>query len=62
MSSAICFNLDKSKILSAGNGLKKRALENTVGKGENAGNQNFLLFPQCFLSNSIMERNRHVSK
>ena len=21
-----------------------------VGKGENAGNQHFLLFPQCFLS------------
>ena len=29
--------------------LKKKALENTVGKGENAGNQHFLLFPQCFL-------------
>ena len=24
-------------------------LENIVGKGENAGNQHFLLFPQCFL-------------
>ena len=24
--------------------------ENIVGKGENAGNQHFLLFPQCFLS------------
>ena len=23
--------------------------ENTVEKGENAGNQHFLLFPQCFL-------------
>ena len=23
-------------------------LENIVGKGENAGNQHFLLFPQCF--------------
>ena len=22
--------------------------ENTVGKGENAGHQHFLLFPQCF--------------
>ena len=22
--------------------------ENTVGKGENADNQHFLLFPQCF--------------
>ena len=28
--------------------LKKKALENTVEKGENAGNQHFLLFPQCF--------------
>ena len=27
-----------------------RAFENLVGKGENAGNQHFLLFPQCFLS------------
>ena len=25
------------------------ALKNTVGKGENAGHQHFLLFPQCFL-------------
>ena len=25
------------------------ALENAVGKEENAGNQHFLLFPQCFL-------------
>ena len=23
--------------------------EKTVGKGENTGNQHFLLFPQCFL-------------
>ena len=29
--------------------LKKKPLENSVGKGENAGNQHFLLFPQCFL-------------
>ena len=28
---------------------KKTGLENTVGKGENAGNQYFLLLPQCFL-------------
>ena len=27
----------------------EKALENTVGKGENAGIQYFLLFPQCFL-------------
>ena len=29
--------------------LKKMAFENIMGKGENAGNQHFLLFPQCFL-------------
>ena len=29
--------------------LKKKAFENTVGRRENAGNQHFLLFPQCFL-------------
>ena len=31
------------------NDLKLRAFENIVGKGENADNQKFLLFPQCFL-------------
>ena len=31
--------------------LMKKALENTVGKGENAGNQHFLLFLLCFLLN-----------
>ena len=30
--------------------LKKKPFENVVGKGENAGNQYFLLFPQCFLA------------
>ena len=29
--------------------LRKKPFENIVGKGENAGNQHFLLFPQCFL-------------
>ena len=29
--------------------LKKDYFENTVGKAENAGNQHFLLFSQCFL-------------
>ena len=29
-----------------------KSFENIVGKGENAGNQHFLLFPQCFLPNS----------
>ena len=27
----------------------KKPFENIVGKEENAGNQHFLLFPQCFL-------------
>ena len=27
-------------------------VENIVGKGENAGNQHFLLFPQCFQKGS----------
>ena len=39
--------------------LERKAFENIVGKGENAGNQHFLLFPQCFLllptPNSIFE-------
>ena len=30
---------------------KKQPLKNTEGKGENAGNQHFLLLPQCFLLN-----------
>ena len=30
--------------------LNQRPFENIVGKGENAGNQHFLLFPQCFLT------------
>ena len=29
--------------------LGKRPFENIMGKGENAGNQHFLLFPHCFL-------------
>ena len=30
------------------------AFENTVGKGEIARKEQFLLFPQCFLLNQIM--------
>ena len=30
--------------------LRKKPFENIVGKGENAGNKHFLLFPQCFIS------------
>ena len=29
--------------------LRKKPNENIVGTGENAGNQHFLFFPQCFL-------------
>ena len=29
--------------------LYKKPFENIMGKGENAGNQHFLYFPQCFL-------------
>ena len=29
--------------------LGKKFFENIVGKGENAGNQHFPVFPQCFL-------------
>ena len=28
-------------------------VENAVGKGENAGNQHFLFFPQCFPKSSF---------
>ena len=30
--------------------LKHRAFKNIVGKGENAGNRHFVLFPQYFLA------------
>ena len=30
---------------------KTKKKKNTVGKGENAGTQHFLLFPQCFFLN-----------
>ena len=33
--------------------LKKMPFEKIVGKGENAGNQHFLLFPQCFTTQSV---------
>ena len=35
--------------------LQKKPFENIVGKGENAGNQHFLLFPQCFSCLSEIE-------
>ena len=34
-------------------GLDLDRVENIVGKGENAGNKHFLLFPQCFQKASI---------
>ena len=36
-------------------------VENVVGKGENAGHQHFLLFPQCFqmASSSWGSKSRH---
>ena len=40
-----CFTT-QSRLLTT---LMQRPFENVVGKGENAGNQHFLLFPQCFL-------------
>ena len=55
------FNLVKSKMLSFGKdlihshtmtpfeALGNKPFENTVGKGEIACNEQFLLFPQCFL-------------
>ena len=75
MSSAICFDLDQTKILSSVNPLPDhkvldssqlkgfaddnfkfeensrelfKPVENTVGKGEIARYEQFLLFPQCF--------------
>ena len=33
---------------------QQAALENIVGKGEIARNEQFLLFPQCFLLNQII--------
>ena len=60
--SAIFFNLDQSNILLSGKELTIHLTIPTVntpeeeafgrqfrGKEENAGNQHFLLFPQCFL-------------
>ena len=35
-------------------------VENIVGKGENAGYQHFLLFPQCFQKASFPEASKGV--
>ena len=56
--SLFAFESEEPKIVISGKGLtlhhtiptlEKKALENTVGKGEYAGNQCFLHIPQCFL-------------
>ena len=39
----------RNKPLQHNPNLWKEGFENIVGKGENAGDQHFLLFPQCFL-------------
>ena len=45
---------DKLNVARMMNSLLERE-ENTVGKGENAGYQQFLLFPQCFQKPSSLE-------
>ena len=35
-------------------------VENIVGKGENAGNQHLLLFPQCFQKASFPDSSKGV--
>ena len=35
-------------------------VENIVGKGENAGHQHFLLFPQCFQNHSFVHKELNV--
>ena len=44
------------------NDLEKEAFCTYCGKGEKAGNQHFLLFPQCFLSfpNQILTFHLHL--
>ena len=39
---------------------RRKAFENIVGNGENAGNQHFLHFPQCFLS-VFLDKPNHLS-
>ena len=44
----ILYQLNKNPDLTA---MRTKFFKNIVGKGENAGNQHFLLFLHCFLSN-----------
>ena len=45
------FNVNKpfENILDTGHIAGRMPIENTVDNAENAGNQHFLFFPQCFL-------------
>ena len=49
------FNIPFSKQSTFLRAPQKKAFENIVGKGENAGNQHFLLFPTMFSSPSETE-------
>ena len=42
----MCFVITLSPVLTSP---RKRAFENILEEGENAGNEHFLLFPKCFL-------------
>ena len=46
---------DKKIILTQKSKFQSERVENIVGKGENAGYQHFLLFPQCFQKLSFQE-------
>ena len=68
MSSAICFILDQSKILSSGKELSLTKMiitifdrvENIVGKGEIACTSIFSFFPQCFQKASFPDPSKGV--
>ena len=50
---ATIFKTGPNKLFTAQSDLttfKKKPYKSTVGKGENTGNQHFLLLPQCFLA------------
>ena len=48
-SDCVIKELTHSHTMTTFDGPGKQAFENTVGKGEIAHNEQFLLFPQCFL-------------
>ena len=49
MCKSLCVNFYAKGCFTTQSRVLALALENIVGKEENAGNQHFLLFPQCFL-------------